>query len=267
MTSPDSSNDNRLRGSNDRHTDSAEPASLKAVVVDTGGNTEEKPEPPQNVPRPSRNWLVATAIAGLVITGAIGLRVLARSSTTPKTSPLSALPFPVSSGLSSAQSSVSRLKPEAASPTSTWSRGTLGWATDRSQMITFELNSENEVPVWTTHVRPVLSVRCLARTIEVFVVMKSAASIEPTADRHTVRIGFDDEPDKTEQWEASVDSQALFAPDGLALSYRIASAQVMRFRFTPFHAAPVEARFNVTGFDRPLESITKTCRLKHLAKG
>ena len=40
-------------------------------------------------------------------------------------------------------------------------------------------------------VRPVLAVRCLGRETEVYVVTDSASSIEPTPDKHTVRIGFD----------------------------------------------------------------------------
>jgi hypothetical protein len=134
------------------------------------------------------------------------------------------------------------------------------WGRDGQRTIAFELPAEDDVPVWMKRVRPLLVVRCLARNTEVFVITSSAASFERTAGRHTVHVGFDGGKESVEQWEDSVDSQQLFAPDGVGLARRIAEARTMTFRFTPFNASPVTAEFNVTGFHEHVQAVAKTCQ-------
>jgi len=134
------------------------------------------------------------------------------------------------------------------------------WASDGSRTVTFELEAENEVAVWMKRVRPVLAVRCLGRETEVYVVTDSAASIEPTPDKHTVRIGFDHQGDVEQRWLDSAGHRELFSPDAAALASQIAQADKMRFSFTPFNSAPVTANFDVHGFAPSLEIVTKTCR-------
>ncbi|MGH9145242.1 MAG: type VI secretion system-associated protein TagO [Vicinamibacterales bacterium] len=134
------------------------------------------------------------------------------------------------------------------------------WGRDGSRTLTFELPAEDDVSVWMKRVRPLLVVRCQSRNTEVFVVTSSAASFEKNAGRHTVHVGFDGSGETQEVWEDSVDSQQLFAPDGVGLTRRIAEARTMTFRFTPFNASPVTAEFNVRGFDEHLQAVAKTCR-------
>ena len=133
------------------------------------------------------------------------------------------------------------------------------WTTDKYRTITFELEAENDVAVWMKRVRPTLAVRCLSRQTEVFVVTDTAASFEPMADRHTVRLGFDGEAPTTEQWSDSSDHRELFAPEGAGLAQRIAGANHLQFTFTPFNASPVKVEFDVRGFAAPLQSIAKMC--------
>jgi hypothetical protein len=133
------------------------------------------------------------------------------------------------------------------------------WTTDKYRTITFELESENDVAVWMKRVRPTLAVRCLSKQTEVFVVTDTAASFEPTADRHTVRLGFDAAAPTTELWSDSADHRELFAPDGTDLAQRIANASHLQFVFTPFNASPVKVEFDVRGFAGPLQSIAKMC--------
>lgn len=134
------------------------------------------------------------------------------------------------------------------------------WGRDGLRTVAFELPAEGDVPVWMKRVRPLLVVRCLSRNTEVFVVTSSAASFERNSGRHTVHVGFDGSTETAEEWEDSVDSQQLFAPDGVGLARRIAEARTMTFRFTPFNASPVTAEFNVAGFHEHLEDVAKTCR-------
>lgn len=136
------------------------------------------------------------------------------------------------------------------------------WASDGSRTIAFELAADNYVPVWMKRVRPVLAVRCLSETTDVFVITGSAASIEGNASRHTVRVSFDEGPDVEAHWLDSVDYQALFAPDGEVVARQIAGARQMRFGFTPYNASPVVADFDVSGFDELIESVAKTCKWK-----
>jgi hypothetical protein len=116
------------------------------------------------------------------------------------------------------------------------------------------------VPVWMDRVRPMLAVRCVSRYVEVFVMIRSAASIEGSSEHHTVRVSLDAEPETTEHWLDSIDKQALFTPDPQALADRLAGASRMRFGFTPYNASPVTADFDVRGFNVPLEAMSRTCR-------
>ncbi len=134
-----------------------------------------------------------------------------------------------------------------------------GWATDGSRTMGFELEAEGKVAVYMERVRPILAVRCISRSIEVFVVLHSAASIENDGDTHTVRISLDGEPEVDQQWLDSVDKQALFAPDGKALAARMAASRRLRFSFKPFNAAPATVEFDVHGFDEPLATMSRTC--------
>jgi hypothetical protein len=137
-----------------------------------------------------------------------------------------------------------------------------GWATDGSRTITFELAAENDVPVWVKGVRPVLGVRCLGGSTEVFVITEWAASIEGNTGYHTVRVGFDGGADVEQHWFDSSDYQSLFAPNGEALARQIARSKRLRFEFTPYNAAPVVVDFDVHGFDQFVDSIAKVCRWK-----
>jgi len=133
------------------------------------------------------------------------------------------------------------------------------WAGDGSTTISFELQSSNDVPVWMTRVRPVLSVRCVSRSTEIFVAIRSAASIEPQAGSHTVRIQIDDDQEMVQQWSDSESGQELFAPNGLAIVRRLAHARRMRFGFTPYNAQPVMAEFAVQGFDQLAGLVAGAC--------
>jgi hypothetical protein len=133
------------------------------------------------------------------------------------------------------------------------------WARDGSKTIAFELAASKDVGVWMKSVRPVLIVRCLSRTTEVFVATGSAASIEPQAGSHAVHIQFDDAEPLAESWSDSVSSQELYAPDGVALSRRLVRARTVRFGFTPYNSAPVVAEFDVRGFDQVVGLVAGTC--------
>jgi Type VI secretion system VasI, EvfG, VC_A0118 len=136
------------------------------------------------------------------------------------------------------------------------------WANDGSKTVSFELKASNDVTVWMARVRPLLVVRCLYRTTEVFVAIKSSASIEGQAGSHTVRLQVDDAPELVQHWTDSVTGQELFAPGGVDLVRRLASAERLRFSFTPYNAKPVTAEFSVQGFENMAALVGSTCGWK-----
>jgi hypothetical protein len=136
------------------------------------------------------------------------------------------------------------------------------WANDGSKTISFELQATRDVNVWMARVRPLLIVRCLYRTTEVFVATKASASIEGQSGTHTVRLTIDNEPELVQQWTDSVSGHELFAPNGVDIARRLAQAELVRFSFTPYNAKPVTADFVVSGFDKLAPLVGNTCGWK-----
>lgn len=232
-----------------------------AATWQPSGNHASSQVPLPSVARLTwKPWQVTAAAAAAFVVGALGF-VMSRPA-------LPSYPAALNLAASSpAKAEVVRAAgvsadSTAASSAPKWARTRQsGWGSDGSRTVTFELQAENEVSVWMKRVRPVLAVRCLRRRTEVFVVTDSAPSIELTADRHTVRVGFDGQPEIAEQWLESEGQGELFAPDGVALARQLARAHTMRFGFTPFNASPVVLEFDVHGFTGPFESVAKTCGL------
>jgi hypothetical protein len=136
------------------------------------------------------------------------------------------------------------------------------WANDGSKTIAFELKATHDVNVWMARVRPMLIVRCLYKTTEVFVATQSSASIEEQTGSHTVRLSIDGDPELVQQWTDSESGHELFAPDGVALARRLATADHVGFSFTPYNAKPVTAEFVVSGFGELAGLVGKTCGWK-----
>ncbi len=86
------------------------------------------------------------------------------------------------------------------------------WLGARRKGVAFDLTSNENVSAWMKNVRPVLVVRCMAGSMEAFVVTETAAQIEPRTDTHTVMFQFDDQAPVTERWPDSSEHDALFAP-------------------------------------------------------
>jgi Type VI secretion system VasI, EvfG, VC_A0118 len=213
------------------------------------------------VARPGwKNWQVAVMAAAAFAVGGVGI-IMGRP-TLPSPAPTVYL---APSSPRAPEVLASRIPSGSVDPSRApkWARTRQsGRAGDGSRAISFELEAENEVRVWMNRVRPVLTVRCLERRTEVFVVTDSAMSIESTPDQHTVHISFDGQAETEERWFDSAAKRDLFAPDGIALAVQLAHAHTLRFGFTPFSASPVVAEFDVRGFAEPLESLARTCGWK-----
>jgi hypothetical protein len=136
------------------------------------------------------------------------------------------------------------------------------WVGRARQSVAFELAARNEVQVWMRKVRPVLIVRCTARSTEAFVFTDSAARMEPQDEDHTVRVQFDNEAVVTERWPDSQEHDALFARDGAAFAHRLMQARTLEFGFTPHNAEPVAAQFDVAGLAPLLTPAARQCGWK-----
>lgn len=208
--------------------------------------------------RPISSWLVlAIALFG-VLAGAAVVVTLKSSvlNETPVAATSAATPVQPPAASASAASPAARATVTPRVPK--WTGGVR--RTRGRNLAVYELDSENEVPVWGKVVRPLLTVRCVSGTTEVFVLTQSAAALEGSDGRHTVRVGFDGGADASERWLASADYDALFAENGIAAARRIVGARTMRFGFTPFNGAPVVARFDVAGFEEIASKLAQTCR-------
>jgi hypothetical protein len=205
----------------------------------------------------SKGWKIGVMAAAAFAVGTVGVMM---SRPAPPTYPPALNLRPTAPAKAEDRASGVSIDSAAISDAPKWARiRQSGWGNDGSRTVTFQLQAENDVSVWMKRVRPVLAVRCLQRQTEVFIVTDSATSIEATPDRHTVRVGFDGQPETAEQWLDSEGQGELFAPDAVALARQLARVHTMRFGFTPFNGSPVVIEFDVRGFAGPLESVAKTC--------
>ena len=131
------------------------------------------------------------------------------------------------------------------------------WIAGARRAVAFEVQADKPVSVWMRTVRPSLVVRCEAKVLDVFVFTDSAAKIEPQTIDHTVTLQFDGGEAVSTRWPDADTHDALFAPDGAAFAKRLASAQMLRFGFTPHNAEPVTMQFAVAGLAPLLERAAK----------
>jgi len=203
--------------------------------------------------------LIATVVVAVLV-GAGGLTfTMLNVRATAATAALAASAHPIATAPGPSQP-VTGAHPPARLPGPAWSRAhAYRWVSNHPRSAAFEVESIEQVPVWTTKVRPMLVVRCLAKKTDVFVYTETAARIESDDENHTVGLAFDDEPQSVERWPDSEEHDALFAPDSSALATRIASAHHLKFTFTPHNAPPATVNFDLTGADEVVASVRKTC--------
>jgi hypothetical protein len=208
-------------------------------------------EPAASPNQASQNWILFSVVAIGIVAGVSIFMLLNASGADVSTAARAAAPTP-GTGTAPVSTAVR------ASARPKWTGGVR--RSNGRNVAVYQLEAENDVALWGKVVRPVLTVRCIAGTTEVFVLTQSAAAIDGDDGKHTVQVGYDRDPDAAERWLASDDYDALFAENGVGSARRIAAAQTMRFGFTPYNAAPVVARFEVTGFDAIAGKLAQPCR-------
>ena len=221
--------------------------------------TDLPPAPnPEPAPEPRRDRREPTMI--LIAIGISGMTTLGLLSARGGAAPTATAP---ASG-TAAPGATSRATPASVQqPVQHWSaENSAAWTGDRRGGVAFELPAENTIAIWTRQTRPVLVVRCVAKTPEAFVFTDSAAKLEANTEDHTVTFGFDGGGARTERWPDSSSHDALFAPQGEAFVRELMAARTFTFGFTPHNAAPATAHFNVAGLQTLLEPVAKECGWK-----
>jgi hypothetical protein len=154
-------------------------------------------------------------------------------------------------------------KPPATAAVDRWTdENSARWVSNHRRSIAFELPAENTTSAGLARVRPVLVVRCLANTTEVFVYTQWPAAMEPKDDRRTTHVSFDNDAESTERWLTSADHDALFAPDPVMFARRLARGQTLRFGFTPHNGRRETVEFHVNGFSDHVGSVARLCKWK-----
>ncbi len=202
------------------------------------------------------------------ITGVGSLMLLASAMRPPETQPRPASPATPAPEAAVDQAVAATVAPGAAveSPESTaaprqkWLASANSRKAGYGANMVFELAADNDVEVWRKRVRPVLTMRCAAKTTEVFVVTNAPATIEGNSNRHTVKVSFDDREPVEQTWEHSIDHDALFALNGAGMMRQIGTAKQMSFSWQPFNAPPATATFSVEGFDAHRQTAASKCR-------
>lgn len=129
---------------------------------------------------------------------------------------------------------------------------------DDRPIIALTLNSEAPINVWLKTVRPSLILRCKERVLDTYVTTDSPANVE-YGGGHTVRLRFDADSPKQENWPQATDHQALFAPEPEVFLSRLRSTDQLTFQFTPFNASPTIISFDTRGLRHHINRLIENC--------
>ena len=221
-------------------------------------------------PKRGQAQMVAMGLAAGVVLIIAALGVRGTASPTAATTPVPApakKPAKTPAVVTPQPGAVAATAPVAVASGQTWSRVTDGrWVGRERRSVALELNANQKVAIWMRQVRPVLVVRCLANSADVFVFTQTAAKMEPQDENHTVQVGLDNAQPSTERWADSEEHDALFAPNGNAFAQQLLQSTTLRFGFTPHNASPVVAEFNVSGLAELLAPSARQCGFAPAAK-
>ena len=135
---------------------------------------------------------------------------------------------------------------------------------DGSPTVILGLRSTDTVHGWLETATPTLVVRCQEHKTSVYIVTGMAAQPGEGAssDAYPIELRFDEEKPTTQWWGQSTDNKGLgvwSSSKAIALSRRLAKANKLLFRFTPFNASPAIASFDLHGLDRLLPKVAHAC--------
>jgi hypothetical protein len=133
-------------------------------------------------------------------------------------------------------------------------------AFDDSTTIVVSLDAENVVQGFLQTTRPTLILRCRENRTDAYINVGMAANPEYGSDNFSVRLRFDSQTARREQWSESTSRDALFSRAPIEIARALSQAQTFLFEFTPFDASPAVVRFDVRGLD--IAKLETTCHWK-----
>lgn len=98
-----------------------------------------------------------------------------------------------------------------------------------------------------------LVIRCAKRQTEAYV------NTDTVVDDSAIRMKFDQSTPARQVWTRSTDYKALFSPDAVTFSRKLANSKTFLFEFTPFQEGARTIVFDVSNLAPKLERISEAC--------
>jgi hypothetical protein len=226
---------------------SAKPA-VPSAPTDSEPSPEPTPEPKRLAPGGRRALIILAALLGLGVPLGVGIFTFMN--------PTAAASEPSPEDALDASASVEDVE-EAAIAYPLWTRP--GWADSMSGTIALELPSADDVLFANGRLRPTLGMTCSGEGTSVHIVTGGTALVDPQTSGHVVHLTFDDGGEQSEQWTATDDMRALFAPAPREFAHQMKQATRLSFGFSHYMSGPITIEFDLRGADTVIDEISEPC--------
>lgn len=143
-------------------------------------------------------------------------------------------------------------------PPGRWTVSSDRSAMDDSTTVALRLVADAPVRAWLKAVTPTIILQYKERVLDTYVATDTAAAVE-YGGSHAVRLRFDADAPKAEDWPESSDHAALFAPEPEQFLNRLRSTSRLVMEFTPFNAPPATVSFDTRGLQHFVNRLIETC--------
>ncbi len=138
-----------------------------------------------------------------------------------------------------------------------WTRP--GWADSMAGTTALELPSADDVLFANGRFRPTLGMTCSGEGASVHVITGGTALVDPQTSGHVVHLTFDDGGEQSQQWTATEDMRALFAPAPREFAHQMKQATRLSFGFSHYMSGPIAVEFDLRGADTVIDQISEPC--------
>lgn len=138
-----------------------------------------------------------------------------------------------------------------------WTRP--GWADSVGGTTAVELSAADDVLFANGRLRPTLGLTCSGEGTSVHVVTGGTALVDPQTSGHVVHLTFDGGGEQSQQWTATEDMRALFAPSPHEFAHQMKQATRLTFGFSHYMSGPISVEFDLRGADTVIDEISEPC--------
>ena len=211
-------------------------------------NSEPSPEPQRLAPGSRRALIILAALLGLGVPLGVGIFTFMN--------PAAAASEPRPENALDASATVEDAE-DVAIAYPLWTRP--GWADSTAGTIALELPSADDVLFANGRLRPTLGMTCSGEGTSVHIVTGGTALVDPQTSGHVVHLTFDDDREQSQQWTATQDMRALFAPDPREFADQMKQAARLSFGFSHYMSGPITVEFDLRGADTVIDEISEPC--------